>query len=315
MKRKPGMMYLVFPFLTLTMALVFLFGCSSPQESPSAFPVQITDQSGKEITLDKVPQRIISLAPSNTEILFALGLADRVVGVTEYCDYPQAATEKPKIGGYNTVDFERVVQLEPDIIFATSIHEAETIPKMEDLGLTVVVISPGNTQEVFEAITLIGNCTGRSQEASQLVAEMHDQFQAIADKTKDLLPAERPGVFYVVRADPLYTAGSGTLINELIELAGGRNIFQGLDGYPSVSLEAVVEANPQVIIAGSSMGSAESALPFLRTDSRLENVDARANDRLYEIEANIVSRPGPRLTEALVQLAGMIQPEIFGSMQ
>jgi iron complex transport system substrate-binding protein len=315
MYRKFGMWYLILAFLTLTMVLIFLFGCSLSPESPSTFAVQITDQSGKEVTIDKVPQRIISLAPSNTEILFALGLADRIVGVTEYCDYPSAAQEKPKIGGYSTVDLEMVVQLEPDIIFGTSMHEAETIPKLEEFGLTVVVINPENIEEVFKAITLIGNCTDRSQAASQLVTEMRNYFQAVVDKTGNLLLAERPAVFYVVRADPLYTAGSGTFINELIELAGGTNIFHSLSGYPSVSLEAVVQANPQVIVAGSSMGSAESALAFLGTDNRLKNVDARINNRLYEIDANIVSRPGPRLTEALSQLANMIQPEIFGSTQ
>jgi iron complex transport system substrate-binding protein len=315
MYRKFGMMYLISAFLTLTMVLIFLFACSSPLESPSTFPVQITDQSGKEVKLDKAPQRIISLAPSNTEILFALGLADRVVGVTEYCDYPQAAKEKPKIGGYSTVDFEKVVQLEPDIIFATNKHQADTIPKLEEFGLTVVVINPETIEEVFEAITLIGNCTGKSQEASQLVTEMSSQVQAVVDKTRDLLPSEMPRVFYVVRADPLYTAGSGTLIDELITLAGGTNIFHSVSSYPSVNLEEVIQANPQVIIAGSSMGSAEPALGFLGTDDRLENVDARTNNKLYEIDVDIVSRPGPRLTEALSQLASMIQPEIFGSIQ
>jgi iron complex transport system substrate-binding protein len=315
MNRKSGMMYSILAFLTLAIVLVFLFGCSSPPESTSTFTVQITDQSGKEVTIDKVPQRIISLAPSNTEILFALGLADRIVGVTEYCDYPPAAQEKPKIGGYSTVDLEKVVQLEPDIIFATSMHEAETIPELEKLGLKVVVIDPQTIEEALEAITLVGNCTDRNQEASQLVVEMSNYFQSVADKTKNLLPGERPQVFYAVRADPLYTAGSGTLINELIEMAGGTNIFQSLSGYPSVTLEEVVQANPQVIIAGSSMGSAESALAFLGTDNRLENVDARITNRLYEIDADIVSRPGPRLTDALSQLASMIQPEIFSSTQ
>lgn len=313
MNRKFSMLCSI--YIVLILVLIFLVACSSPPESTPQFPVQLTDQSGKTVKLERIPQRIISLAPSNTEILFALGLADKVVGVTEYCDYPEAAKDKPKIGGYSTVDIEKVTEARPDIIVATSIHEAETIPMLEKLGLTIVVLNPKTIEEVLEAITLIGNCTGKTQEASQLVAEMSGRFQAVVDKTKNLPPSERPRVFYVVRNDPLYTAGSGTLINELIELAGGTNIFQGISGYPSVSLEAVIQANPQVIIAGSSMGSAESALGFLLTDDRLKNVDARANNRLYEIDTDIVSRPGPRLTEGLSQLAKMIQPEVFGSIK
>lgn len=297
-------------FLGLMSSL--LGACTSATNGAAPSPIEITDQIGRIVTFDKVPERIISLAPSNTEILFALGLGDKVVGVSDYCDYPEEAKEKPKVGGYSTSDIERIVALEPDLILIEDIHTGEILPALEKLDLTVVTIDPRNLDEVLASFALIGEITGKRDEASQLVDEMAERISAVTDKTNSLSEEQRPRVFYVMWHDPLMTIGTDTRIYELIEKAGGVNIVQDTEGYPTISLEAVINANPQVIIVGSGMGEgADLPFQFASTESRLENVDARINNRVYEINTDLIGRPTPRMIEALEQLAEFIHPDIF----
>ena len=291
--------------------LSLLVACTPPPEEGASFPIEVTDQLGRLVQLGEVPQRIVSLAPSNTEILFALGLGDKVVGVTGYCDYPPEAQEKPSVGGFSTPNVEEVVALSPDLILATSIHE-KSIPQLEDRGMTVFALNPKTLDEVLESITLVGEISGKDEEASILVAEMRNRIEAITDETDNLPESQRPSVFYVTWHDPLKTAGSGTRHDELIIKAGGINMAGELTGYADISLEAVLEANPQVIIAGVGMGSGEDlTLQFANTEPRLENVDARINNRVYGVNDDITGRPGPRIVEALEQLAKMLHPELF----
>jgi iron complex transport system substrate-binding protein len=302
----------------------FLGACTSTSKRPApvvqsepAFPLNVTDQMDRQVRIEKIPERIVSLSPSNTEIVYALGLEENLVGVTEFCDYPEAAKDKPKVGGFSTVDIEKVVGSESDLILAASIHKEEVIPRLEGLGLTVLALTPKTFDEVPDAITLVGKCTGEQEEAAQLVAGMGNRIRAITDKTENLKSDERPRVFYIIWHDPLKTVGSDTLIHELIELAGGTNIAQSLsEEYPAMSLEAVIMSNPQVIIAGSGMGEGAS-LPyeFALTEERLKDLDARVNGQLYEIDTDLVGRPGPRMVDGLEQLAKMIHPEMFGSIE
>jgi len=282
-----------------------------------ALPGTFIDGLGRTVNIEEVPETIISLAPSNTEIHYALGLEDKLVGVTEYCNYPEAAQDKPKIGGFSTVDIEIVVEIQPDLILAANIHRDEVIPALERLGLTVLALDPKTPDEVLEAITLVGRCTGSEDEASLLVTEMGNRINAVTDETDNLTPAQRLRVFYVTWHDPLMTVGSEVLHNELIQLAGGTNIFQDLTGdYPKISLEAVIEANPQVIITGVGMGSGgDLPFQFVSTEPRLEDVDARSNNRVYAIATDLIGRSGPRVVDALEQLAKMIHPEIFGEIE
>ena len=282
-----------------------------------ALPGTFIDGLGRTVNIEEVPETIISLAPSNTEILYALGLEDKLVGVTEYCNYPEAAQDKPKIGGFSTVDIEIVVEIQPDLILAANIHRDEVIPALERLGLTVLALDPKTPDEVLEAITLVGRCTGSEDEASLLVTEMGNRIKAVTDETDNLTPAQRLRVFYVTWHDPLMTVGSEVLHNELIQLAGGTNIFQDLTGnYPKISLEAVIEANPQVIITGVGMGTGgDLPFQFVSTEPRLEDVDARINNRVYAITTDLIGRSGPRIVDALEQLAEMIHPEIFGEIE
>ncbi len=273
-------------FLVLLLLFGLLSACTSPTEEPllpaesPTFPLKVIDQAGRAVRIEKNPEKIISLAPSNTEILYALGLEGRLFGVTEYCDYPEAAKDKPKIGGFSTVDIERVVEIQPDLILAGNIHKDKVIPELDRLGLATLAINPQTISDVMKAINLIGMAADRKERASQLVAEMQGRINAITSKTASLTESQRPRVLYVLWHEPLMTAGSGTRIDELIIKAGGINIASDLDGdYPTMSLEAVIMANPQIIVAGSGHGTGEN-LPFdfAMTDSRLEDVAARQNN-------------------------------------
>lgn len=298
----------------------FLGACTSRSEKPApavqnepALPLDVTDHTGRHVRIEKIPERIVSLSPANTEIVYALGLEEKLVGVTEFCDYPEAAKDKPKLGGFSTVDIEKVVESQADLILAADIHEAEVIPQLEALGLTVLALAPKTLDEVLDATTLVGKCTGQQEEAATLITEMENRITAITAKTKNLTQAERPRVLYIVWHDPLKTVGTETCIHELIESAGGTNIAHNLEEeYPTINLEAVIMANPQIIVAGGAMGEGAS-LPyeFALTERRLSEIDARINGRVYEINTDLVGRPGPRMVDGLEQLAKMIHPEIF----
>jgi iron complex transport system substrate-binding protein len=275
-------------------------------------PAEVVDQLGRTVVLGEPPQRIISLAPSNSEILFALGLADRVVAVTDYCNYPPEAEAKPTIGGFSTPNMESIVALSPDLILATSIHEAKIIPQLESRGLTVLALNPKRIDDVLEAILLTGKVVGVDENAAELVTSMRQRIKAVTERTVGLAPEQKPRVFYIVWHDPLMTAGSGTLQDELVEKAGGLNIAHELVDYADISLEAVITANPEVIIAGAGHGSsADQTFRYAQTEPRLRDTSARQHDRIYAIDADLTSRPGPRVVEGLDKFAQFIHPELF----
>ncbi len=193
--------------LILAMLVSLIMACAPPDEDTVSFQIEVEDQMGRVVKLEKFPERIISLAPSNTEILFALGLGDKLVGVTDFCDYPPEAQEKPKIGGFSTPNIEEVVALSPDLILAAQRHEAEIIPALEGRGLTVFAVDPRSFDEILEAITLVGEITGQEEEAFQLVTEISNRIKAVTDKTDDLPQSQRLRVFYMTWDDPLMTAG------------------------------------------------------------------------------------------------------------
>jgi len=290
------------------------------EEVVEPFPVTITDQADREVTLKKAPEKIISLAPSSTEILFALGLGNRVAGVTQYCNYPPEAQEKPKIGGFSETDIdvsiEQIVAIEPDLIVATETHLSQVIPKLEqfapETAILVLLTQTESFDVVFEAINLVGKCTDTEDRAAQLVAEMKDRIKAVTDKTDNLPESDRPKVLYIVWHEPIFAIGGGTLGNTLIEAAGGVNIFQESIGAPIVDLETIIDRNPDIILGSSAVGAgADLPYQFALNEERLGIVNARINNRVYGVNDDLTGRPGPRIVEGLELLAKYIHPEIF----
>ena len=294
-------------FILLPLALLLWVGCASAPP-----PGNVVDNLDRTINISEIPQRIVSLAPSNTEILFALGLGDRVVGVTEFCNYPEEAKTKPKIGGFSTVDIEKVVYLEPDLVLAAEIHSKTVIPALEKLGLTVLALAPVSLDEVTGNITLVGRVTGQDKVASKLVDDLRRRIEAVANKTQDLALDQRPRVLYLTWHDPLWTAGKDTLADEIITKAGGQNIAYDLSGDKVIDLETVLHRNPQVIIAAVGMGAGEDLTwQYVTTEPRLKNTEALLNNRVYKIDGDLIHRPAPRIVDALEQVAQFIHPGIF----
>jgi len=308
-------------YVLISVMLLSIFSACTPQTedtSPqpsgtTSFPLEITDQAGKVVRIEREPEKIISLAPSNTEIVYCLNLQDKLVGVTEYCDYPEAAQQKPKIGGFSDVDIERVVAMEPDLVLAVNMHKDEITPALERLGITVLTIDPKTIDDVLLAIDLVGTATGNTEVAASVTAEMGNRIETVTSKTAALTEAQRVKVLYILWHDPLMTVTSTTRIHEMITKAGGINIAADLAGdYPTISLEAVLIADPQVIITGSGHGSGEDIpFQFALTEPRLAEVEARLQNRIYEIDADLTSRAGPRIVEGLEIMAKFIHPELF----
>ncbi|MCK4722709.1 MAG: cobalamin-binding protein [Dehalococcoidia bacterium] len=284
-----------------------------PEELPS-FPLTITDDLDREVVIEKLPQRIISLAPSNTEILFALGLEDSIVGVTQYCSYPEAAKSKPRVAGYSTPDIEKVIYMQPDLVLTASIHEKTVLPALENAGLTVIAMSAISLDNVLEDITLVGYITGKSKTAAQLVDGLRARIEAVTAKTESLTPEERRKVLYVCWYDPITTMGSETFIDDLIQKAGGVNIFaEEFEKTRVVSLEEIIGRNPQVIVVSGMGVAATRTYNSIKTESRLSGVDAIVEGHIYEIDGNLIERSGPRIVDGLELVAKFIHPEIFGT--
>jgi iron complex transport system substrate-binding protein len=300
--------------IALLLAALVSFGCASapaPSISTQASAsFQVVDQLGRTVKLDKTPQRIISLAPSNTEILYALGLGNEIVGVTSYDNYPPETKQKAIIGGFSTTDIEKVVALSPDLIVAAPIHQKEIIPQLESRGLTVLGLNPVDVNGVSAAINLVGKVTGKAAAASTLVAQLNQRSESVSDATANLSLSNKPRVFYVVWHDPLMTAGTSTMIDDLITRAGGVNIASDLSGYVNINLETVIQRNPQIILVISSMGDSQS-FDYIKNEPRFQSTDAIKNNQIYSLDSDIFGRTTPRIVDGLEQMAKLIHPEIF----
>lgn len=285
--------------------LLILASCAIVVQPPDAGPPEpVIDDLGRSVVIEGIPQRIVSLSPANTEILFALGLGARVVGVTEYCDYPPEALDKETVGEFYPPDIEKIVALQPDLILATDIHRHDVIPALEERDFTVFALAPQTLDEVLQSIETLGAITGQREQASGLVGGMQSKIDQIQGLTGEL--ENRPRVLYVTWHDPLWTVGNNTWIDDLIEIAGGVNIFaQDFESGTVVEIEAVIARNPEVIIA--SMWSFDWAT----NETLLEDTDASNNGRVHQVDDNLVQRPTPRLMSALAWFAHFIHPEIF----
>lgn len=278
----------------------------------SLSPTQHTyvDDLGRSVTFTHIPQRIISLSPSDTEIVYDLGLGDNLVADTTYDNYPAAAVNKPKIGGYSDPDIEKIVSFQPDLVLASDIQKSDVVPALEKLGIKVLVISPTTIDGIYKDIELVGQVTGKATEAETIVTGLQKRVAAVNAKTSQLAAAGRPRVLYVTWYNPIWTAGGSTIINDLINMAGGTNIAADLNGYATITLEQVIQRNPQIILVMSSMGD-ESALNYVKTDATLQTTDALKNKQVYSIDSDIYGRTTPRIVDGLEQMAKIIHPELF----
>jgi len=284
----------------------------APATEAAAEGLTFTDGLGREVTLAAPAQRIVSLAPSNTELLFAIGAGEQVVGRDELSDYPEEAKAVESIGSaFQNLNVEMIISLQPDLVLAAEINTPEQVKQLEDAGLTVYYLNNPTTLEgLYENLEIVAQLTGREAEAAELVESLKARVAAVDEKIAPL--SSRISVFYQIDStDPAkpYTAGKGTFINLLIERAGGYNIASELDGYPQLSVEEIVAADPAFIILGDSMWGMTPEQVAARPG--WENLSAVKNGNVMPFDDNLVSRPGPRLVDGLEALAKLLRPELF----
>lgn len=299
--------------LLIGLGLLWLCGCAGGNRdagSDAPFAV-VLDQAGREVTVPDAPQRIVSLSPGNTEIAFSLGLAERVVGVTDFCNYPSEAESIAKVGGFSDPSLELILELGADLILAGSIHE-EMIPQLEGTGIPVLVLAPETLEDVYKSLLLVAEVTGNTEAGELLVAEMMERVRKVQAALAALGEDEKVAVYYEVYSDPLMSAGAGTVIHEIITLAGGQNIFADLaEQYPKVSAEIVVERQPRVILFPDYHGSADIMVEQMAERPGWESVPALRENRAHAIRDDAFSRPGPRVVDAIEQAAKLFYPELF----
>ena len=274
-------------------------------------PVVLTDDLDRTVTLPRPARRVVSLAPSNTEILFAVGAGEQVVGVTEFCDYPPEAQRLPRVGGMvpGTVSVERIVALRPELVLSVGGLQQPLVQTLQRLGIPVFALEPGSFEEVYRSILQVGALTGHLDQARAVAADMRRQVQALQARLASLSEQGRPRVFYMVWDEPLMTAGPGSFIGQAIELAGGVNVFADVDQpWPQVSLEALVRRDPDVILGPASQARQLSVVR-LRRQPGWQRLRAVQTGRVHLLDDDLISRPGPRLVEGLLQMARALHPQ------
>ncbi|HSI67768.1 MAG TPA: ABC transporter substrate-binding protein [Planococcus sp. (in: firmicutes)] len=284
-----------------------------PVEAEEAeFPITLVDAVGEEVILEEEPEAIISMIPSNTEIAYELGLGDKMVGLSDYDNYPAETEGVDRIGGQE-FNVEQIISLQPDIVLA---HESgigageEGLQQLRDADIKVFVVQNAiSFDEVYETIAIIGQATGAVEEAQSLIADMQEQVADIEERAAAV--EEQKTVFIEVGSTPeIYTTGSGTFMDEMLSIINAENMAGDQEGWVSMDPEAIVDGNPDVIITTDGTYNPD-AVEQIKTRSGFADVTAVQEEAVYAVDSDPVTRSGPRLTEGLMELAQAVYPEVF----
>lgn len=308
---------------TLIVLIVAMSGCttSTPVATPtttpaSQFPMNVTDSFGRTATITKAPERIISLSPANTEILFDLGLGSKIVGNTDYCDYPAEAKNITHVAGYSTFNYEMITAASPDVIFSEDINE-EGVKKLGELGFPVIALKNHNLTAIRQNILLIGKATGSDANATAMVASLDSRINNISSKTSTLNESQRPTVLLLagyVADQPMYVYGKNTYGDELITLAGGRNAAGNVTDYEVMTSEAIIAEDPDfIIVPVDGVMTTPADYENLKNGNVtwMKDLKAIKNGHVYLVDGNLMMRPGPRLADAGLLIATAVHPELF----
>jgi iron complex transport system substrate-binding protein len=287
-------------------------GTAAPSVSPTpapAFPATLTDDEGTAVSITAAPQKIVSLTPAATEILFALGAGPRVIATTDFDDYPAAAVALPDVASFTAVDIEKIVGMEADLVIAGGnfFNPPEAISRLRSLGVPVLVVYAPNIAGVLKDIELIGTAVGLRDEAKAMTATLQDGFDAVAAATNGLA---RPRTFYELDTStgPIYTVADGSFTKEMIELAGGDPITTGSTTDFAIPLEKLIAADPELILLGD--GAYGVTAEQVKARSGWNVMTAVKTDAIRPVNDLIITRPGPRLIEGLRELAVAIHPDL-----
>jgi iron complex transport system substrate-binding protein len=315
--------------LTVMVAAMVLAGCNTAeepaknesktgekpvQEQKSDFPVTVEDALDEDVVIQEKPEKIISLIPSNTEIVYGLDNGDAIVGVTDFDNYPEEAMAKEKIGGIE-FNIEKMISLKPDLVLA---HESTAdsakagLQQLKDAGIVVVVVNDAQTlDEVYTSIKMIGNALGESEKANELIEGIKDKFAELQKKAESIKEDGKKTVFVEVSPAPeIYTAGKNTFIDELLTIIGANNASAEMEGWAKVDPEAIVERNPDVIVTTYGYYT-EKPIEQVLGRKGWKNVSAVKEKQVFDVHSDLVTRSGPRLAEGAEELAKAIYPDVF----
>jgi iron complex transport system substrate-binding protein len=313
-------------FLAMLMAAMVLGGCGTSaqpekqqaektqEEQKSDFPVTVKDAIDEEVVIEKKPEKIISLIPSNTEVVYALGNGEAVVGVTDFDNYPEEAMAKEKIGGME-FNIEKMISLKPDLVLA---HESTAesakagLQQLKDAGIQVVVVNDAQSFDaVYESIEMIGKAIGEQEKAVELVDDMKNRFAKLKKQAESIQEDQQKTVFVEVSPAPeIYAAGKNTFIDEMLTLIGAKNAISDMEGWPKVDQEAIVERNPDVVVTTYGYYSEKPVEQVLGRQG-WNNVKAVKDKQVFDVHSDLVTRSGPRLAEGAEELAKAIYPDVF----
>ncbi|MCF2649529.1 ABC transporter substrate-binding protein [Niallia sp. Sow4_A1] len=285
---------------------------STAQEA--AFPVTIKDAIDQEVVIEEKPEKIVSLMPSNTEIVFALGLGDELVGVSDYDNYPKEAAEKEKVGGME-FNVEKIISLNPDVVLAhaSSAHNStEGLQQIRDAGIDVVVVNDATSfEDVYKGMEMIGQATGAETEADKLVADMKEKLAAIKDKAAAISDSDQKSVYIEVSGEPsIFTTGTNTFMQEMLDTINAKNIISE-EGWIQVDQEAVIAANPDAIITTYGAYSETSPIDQISSRKGWEEIKAVKEKQIVDVDSDMVTRSGPRLVEGVEAVAEAVYPDVF----
>ena len=286
-----------------------------PTEVPAPVfaPVELVGVLGNKITVEAQPERIVSLAPSITETLYAIGAGDLLVGRTDFDNYPDEALALPSVGGFSSdsISIETILDLEPDLVIGGSARQGEVISALNKSGIPSVAFERNSVDSIMDLMLLLGKATGHEEDAATAVDELEVRVSAVVSLVSEIPEEERVSVYYEVWHEPLMTTTNQTFIGELITLAGGENIFADLEeSYPAVSAETIIEANPDVILGPSSHGDQLTA-EMISSREGWGGLSSVGSESIYIIEGDIISRAGPRVVDGLEAIVRVLYPTYF----
>ena len=277
---------------------------TTSQPATSGFPLTIIDDAGRSLTFTRPPQRIVSISASNTEILYALGLEDRIVGVDQYSDYPEAARSKPQVGSFVQPDLEKIIALEPDLILVTNIHLPTVLPELERRKLTAMVTNPKDIKGVPGSIEMVGRITAKQQEAQTLATSLRSRIDAVESRVKGATPVR---TFYEL-SPQLHTAGPGTFVDDMIKLAGGASIAaSATEQWPQLNQESLFLADPEVVLLADHEAGITPEQVMARPG--WSTVAAVKANRVFTVDPNLTNRPAPRVVDGLEIVAKKLHPD------
>lgn len=314
--------------LALLAAIMMVGGCSSSQpgkneadagekaaeEQKTGFPVTVKDALDEEVVIEEKPEKIISLIPSNTEIVYALENGDAIAAVTDYDNYPEEVMKKEKIGGME-FNIEKMVSLKPDLVLAhesTAENAKAGLQQLKDAGIKVVVVNDAQSlDEVYTSIEMIGKAIGEPEKATDLIDGMKNKFAELKEKAEAIEEGQQKSVFVEVSPAPeIYTAGKNTFIDEMLALIGAKNASGDMKGWAKVDPEAIVERNPDVVVTTYGYYT-EKPVEQVLARQGWNNVKAVKGKQVYDVHSDLVTRSGPRLAEGAEELAKAIYPDVF----